>query len=281
MAGSLSSPVACGHAGHDIAAQSAAGPPYSVTFVLGGPGSGKGTQCARLVDELGFVHLSAGDLLRELVRSGSEEGEEVARMIREGVIVPSSITIGLLLKAMHKKDAERTAGGAGAGAGAGPPVEGPLRFLVDGFPRNMENMEDWVRMAGFDCAMVLFFDCPEEEMERRLLARGQHSGRSDDNIESIRKRFRTYRDSTMRVLEHYQRLGKLRRVDATGEQCEVAERVRAIATVVCPPSVCVRVCVCPLQSWSVSRPRRTRTHWSSATRRMMPSRTTRRCMPSS
>lgn len=93
-----------------------------VIFVLGGPGSGKGTQCARLVEEWGFVHLSAGDLLRaEQARKGSQYGELIDRYIREGQIVPQEITIALLENAIKEKLGEKGEG----------------RVLIDGFPRKM------------------------------------------------------------------------------------------------------------------------------------------------
>lgn len=94
----------------------------SVIFVLGGPGAGKGTQCARLVHDYGFVHLSAGDLLRaEQQREGSEYGTMIKEYIKEGRIVPMEVTIKLL---------EQDIGAA--------VEEGKTRFLVDGFPRKMD-----------------------------------------------------------------------------------------------------------------------------------------------
>lgn len=94
-----------------------------VVFVLGGPGSGKGTQSAKLVSDFGFVHLSAGDLLREEVNSGSKNGDMIATMIKNGEIVPSVVTVNLLKTAIEKS--------------------GKDRFLVDGFPRNEENNSSW------------------------------------------------------------------------------------------------------------------------------------------
>jgi UMP-CMP kinase len=94
----------------------------TVIFVLGGPGAGKGTQCARLVDQYSFVHLSAGDLLRaEQTRDGSTYGSMIKDYIREGKIVPMQVTIKLL---------ENAIGAAVA--------QGKTRFLVDGFPRQMD-----------------------------------------------------------------------------------------------------------------------------------------------
>ena len=87
----------------------------TVVFVLGGPGSGKGTQCGKIVSEFPDVaHFSAGDLLRAHVKSGTEEGNKVAEMMQQGQIVPSSVTVGLLQEAMKSS--------------------GKTKFLIDGFP---------------------------------------------------------------------------------------------------------------------------------------------------
>ncbi|KNC98319.1 UMP-CMP kinase [Spizellomyces punctatus DAOM BR117] len=164
----------------------------TVVFVLGGPGAGKGTQCANLVRDYGFVHLSAGDLLRaEQNRSGSEYGELINSYIKEGQIVPMEITIALLHKAMKEAHSSR--------------------FLVDGFPRKMDQalkFEEEVCEGKF----ILYFECPEEEMLKRLLKRGETSGRVDDNIESIKKRFQTFKDTSFPVIEHYEAKGKVKTV---------------------------------------------------------------------
>jgi UMP-CMP kinase len=91
----------------------------TVVFVLGGPGSGKGTQCANVVKHFSYTHFSAGDLLRAEIKSGSEFGAMIQSMIAEGRIVPSEITVKLLCKAMEES--------------------GNDKFLIDGFPRNEEN----------------------------------------------------------------------------------------------------------------------------------------------
>jgi len=94
-----------------------------VVFVLGGPGAGKGTQCQNIVQNFGFVHLSAGDLLRSEISSGSTNGQMISTMIKNGQIVPSEVTVGLLEKAMKES--------------------GKSKFLIDGFPRNEENNGSW------------------------------------------------------------------------------------------------------------------------------------------
>jgi UMP-CMP kinase len=167
-----------------------------VVFVLGGPGSGKGTQCSNIVRDFGFVHLSAGDLLREEMNSGSQYGDMIATMIKNGQIVPSHVTVRLLQQAMDKSH--------------------KAKFLIDGFPRNSENNEAFEKELGskVEVPFLLFFDCPEEVMEKRLLKRGETSGRSDDNIESIKKRFRTFMQQTVPVVQYYEKQNKVIRVDA-------------------------------------------------------------------
>ncbi|XP_010941205.1 UMP-CMP kinase 4 [Elaeis guineensis] len=178
----------------------------TVVFVLGGPGSGKGTQCANIVKHFGFTHLSAGDLLRAEIKSGSENGTMIQNMIKEGKIVPSEVTIKLLQKAMLET--------------------GNDKFLIDGFPRNEENRAAFEKLTKIEPEFVLFFDCPEEEMERRLLSRNQ--GRDDDNIETIRKRFKVFVESSLPVVEYYAAKGKVRKIDAAKPIDEVFEAVKAI-----------------------------------------------------
>lgn len=164
----------------------------SVIFVLGGPGSGKGTQCAKLVADHGFVHLSAGDLLRaEQNREGSKYGELISVCIKEGTIVPQEVTVALLEQAIRENHAK-----------------GLNKFLVDGFPRKMDQaltFEDQIVKSKF----TLFFECPESVMLKRLLERGKTSGRTDDNIESIKKRFRTFVDTSMAVVDYFDGQGKV------------------------------------------------------------------------
>lgn len=186
----------------------------TVIFVLGGPGVGKGTQCDRLCKEapqLGFTHLSAGDLLRaERSRPGSPYGSLIDELIREGQIVPFPITIGLLEAAMLG-------------------THGPAnrRFLIDGFPRDLEQAEAFERHVCPGRA-VLLLECQEEAlMMDRILQRGRTSGRADDNRESLMKRFRTFRNSTLPVLEAYGSKGKVWRVPADLSIEEVGKHTRS------------------------------------------------------
>ncbi|TFJ80917.1 hypothetical protein NSK_007560 [Nannochloropsis salina CCMP1776] len=107
---------------------------YEVVFVLGGPGAGKGTQCSLLVERYGLIHLSAGDLLREERKRGTELASMINTYIKEGKIVPAEVTVGLLRAAMEK-----------AGAHA--------KFLIDGFPRDPGNLRCWEETMD-DCTLA-------------------------------------------------------------------------------------------------------------------------------
>ncbi|XP_028329561.1 UMP-CMP kinase [Gouania willdenowi] len=187
-----------------------------VVFVLGGPGAGKGTQCSRIVECFNYTHLSAGDLLRaERGREGSECGQLIDTFIKDGKIVPVEITISLLRKAMEEtiqKDQEK------------------IRFLIDGFPRNEDNLQGWNRdMDGkADVKFVLFFDCNNQTCVNRCLERGRSSGRSDDNRESLEKRIQTYQQSTRPIIDLYEKQGKVRTVDASRSVEEVFADVKSI-----------------------------------------------------
>jgi len=190
----------------------------TVVFVLGGPGAGKGTQCARLVEHFGFCHLSAGDLLRaEQHRAGSTYGPLIQTCIREGTIVPMEVTVKLLENAMSSYLEEATGErGDGWSAGCG-------RFLIDGFPRKMDQAIKFDEEVCLS-SLVLFFATTEEVMLSRLLERGKTSGREDDNEESIKKRFYTYKETTMPVVEYYHKLGKVAEVDSTASVDQVGEK---------------------------------------------------------
>jgi adenylate kinase family enzyme/nucleoside diphosphate kinase len=116
--------------------------------------------------------------------------------IKEGKIVPVEVTVKLLLAAMEKNPGKK--------------------FLIDGFPRSMDNKDGWYSVVGDKAEVVfcLFYDCPEEELEKRLLKRGETSGRDDDNIESIKKRFRTFKETSMPVVEWFGSRGMLRTVSS-------------------------------------------------------------------
>jgi UMP-CMP kinase len=155
-----------------------------------GPGAGKGTQCEKLSEEFGIKHLSAGELLREEQRKPTEYGRIIDSLLKDGKIVPVEISLSLLHAAIRDLNWNR--------------------YLIDGFPRNWDNLEGWNKQMLDICDLesVLFIDCQEDQMESRILSRGQSSGRDDDNLVSARKRFATFKRESMPVVEHLkQQLG--------------------------------------------------------------------------
>jgi adenylate kinase family enzyme len=140
-----------------------------VVFVVGGPGSGKGTQCDKIIEAYGYKHLSTGDLLRKEKETGSEMAEKINLFMNEGKLVPTELLIGLLKQGMKDGGWEQS------------------KFLVDGFPRNQENVDVWNKEIGNEVRIkfVLFFDVDEDTMKSRLLKRGETSGRADDNEATI------------------------------------------------------------------------------------------------
>lgn len=184
-----------------------------VLFVLGGPGAGKGTQCVNLVRDYNFVHLSAGDLLRAERKKDTENARIIQDNIANGKIVPVEITVALIKAAMRENGWERS------------------RFLIDGFPRNQENFEGWQAVVGneADVKGILYFNCSEEVMKQRILKRGETSGRVDDNVDVIVKRFNTYKNETYPVIMGYaQNGGNVYAVNAEGTPEQVYGTVREI-----------------------------------------------------
>jgi len=172
----------------------------SAIFVLGGPGSGKGTQCEKIIADFGFKHLSVGDLLRAEKTTGSALAQEIDNCMKEGKLVPSEVPVKLLKQAIDS-------------------APKGTNFLIDGFPRNRENIDVWNQIVGdsVEIRKILYFDCSFETMEKRILERSKTSGRSDDNLESLKKRFDTYQNETSPVIEEYTRLEMIAKINAEQE----------------------------------------------------------------
>lgn len=151
--------------------------------------SGKGTQCALMEDNYPCVHLSVGELLRaEQKKEDSPHRELIEATLVAGKIVPVEISLGLLTSAMEEKAKE---------------LGRDIFFLVDGFPRNFDNLEGWCKYVPHSTILwsVLVYHCPLDVLEARILERAKDSGRSDDNIKSVQKRFTTFEKDTMPVIE--------------------------------------------------------------------------------
>ena len=158
---------------------------------------GKGTQCQLLcsrVQSPQWVHLSAGDLLRaERQKTNSALATEINACLATGKLVPSQITCQLLINAMKDHYLQS------------PNV---THFLIDGFPRSQSNADEWIcatttATEHYSVQFILNFECPEETLIGRLLERGKSSGRTDDNLTTVKARFQTFQNETAPILEYY------------------------------------------------------------------------------
>ena len=174
--------------------------------LLGPPGCGKGTQAARLRDELGFEVLATGDLLRAARAAGSDLGRRAARYMDLGELVPDELVVAAI------EDAIRNAG------------ERPI--LLDGFPRTVTQARALERALGSrELNAAILIDVPDEEVVRRILNR--HEGRTDDTPETAGARLRVYHRQTEPLAAYYGERGLLRRVDGTGDVDRVQDEIRA------------------------------------------------------
>lgn len=188
-------------------------PDPNIVFILGGPGAGKGTMCELANIQLGWIHLSTGDLLRAELKAGGPRTALIRQYVDAGTLVPDEIVVGLLKDAI-----ERTIRHTG-----------DLNFLIDGFPRSFGNMEAWYKVFGDDGDLpkMIYFECPLEVLTRRILGRAQYSGRSDDNVESMKRRFETFKAETLPIVEHFKAQGKCVEIDTSQDREAVYALLRA------------------------------------------------------
>ncbi|XP_047172591.1 probable UMP-CMP kinase 2 [Vigna umbellata] len=130
----------------------------------------------------------------------------ILNTIKEGKIVPSEVTVKLILREMKSSDNRK--------------------FLIDGFPRSEENRIAFEKIIGAEPRFVLFFDCPEEEMVKRVLSRNE--GRVDDNIDTMRNRLKVFEALNLPVIDYYAKKGKLYRINAVGTADEIFKQVRPV-----------------------------------------------------
>ncbi|MEX0739541.1 MAG: nucleoside monophosphate kinase [Pseudohongiella sp.] len=179
-------------------------PEPNIVFVLGGPGAGKGTMCELAEIQLGWTHLSTGDLLRAEQQAGGPTMEIIKEYIAAGKLVPNEIVVRLLKDAM-----ERTTR-----------TTGKRNFLIDGFPRSLSNLEAWYEVFGRDVKLptMLYFECPFEVLEQRIMGRAKFSGRADDNVEAMKLRFNTFKEETLPTVELFKSKDKCVELDTSQDR---------------------------------------------------------------
>jgi len=179
-------------------------PEPNVVFVLGGPGAGKGTMCELAESQLGWTHLSTGDLCRDEHQAGGPNAATIEESMTAGKLVPNEIIVTLLKNKMET--VIRTTG--------------RNNFLLDGFPRSLSNLEAWNEIFGEQVELpeILYFECPYPILEQRILGRARYSGRSDDNVESLKLRFDTFKAETLPTVEYFKSKNKCIEVDTSQDR---------------------------------------------------------------
>ena len=170
--------------------------------IFGAPGSGKGTQSDKLIEHYNLFHISTGDVLRDHIRRGTELGKTAKGYIDQGQLVPDELIIDILAQVLDVNKDQATQG-----------------VIFDGFPRTIpqaEALEQLLADRGTQIDAVVGLEVPEEELIKRILLRGQMSGRSDDNEETARKRLETYHNQTSPLKAYYEEKGKYRAINGLG-----------------------------------------------------------------
>jgi adenylate kinase len=173
---------------------------------LGPPGAGKGTQAQRLAASHGLLHLSTGDLLRAEVEASTPLGQEAEAVMARGELVSDGLVLAIV---RHRLEGH------------------PGGWLLDGFPRNLPQalaLDGLLAELGQSIELVVLMELDDPVLLQRLLARG----RADDNAEVIRHRLNVYREQTAPLIAHYEALGLLQPVEASGTVEEIGARIGAL-----------------------------------------------------
>ncbi|MGE5801821.1 MAG: adenylate kinase [Gemmatimonadota bacterium] len=181
-------------------------------LILGAPGSGKGTQGKILADRLVLPKITTGDLIRTAMKDGTPLGLEAKKFYDEGKLVPDSVILGMIKDELDRPEAKEGA-------------------IFDGFPRTApqaELVDKTLGQRGQRLNHILLMDVTEEELVRRMRARAQTEGRTDDTPEAIATRLQVYQRDTAPLIAHYAQRGIVHRVPGTGTVDDIAGEIKRI-----------------------------------------------------
>ena len=178
--------------------------------IFGAPGSGKGTQSELIIKEYGLDHISTGDVLRSEMKNDTELGKIAKDYIEKGQLVPDELIVNMLAKVLDSK-------------------ENSKGVSFDGFPRTIPQakaLKVMLNERGTDVSVMLNLQVDEEELVKRLLERGKVSGRSDDNLETIKSRLEVYHKQTAPLADFYVEEGKHVAIQGMGTIEEIFGRIK-------------------------------------------------------
>jgi len=173
---------------------------------LGPPGAGKGTQAVRIAEKYNVPHISTGDILRAAVKEGTELGKIAKEYMDKGELVPDEIIIGIIKERLSQEDVKENG------------------FILDGFPRTLpqaEALDKMLEELGMPLDKVIYLNVDDEEIVKRLLARG----RADDTEDVIRNRLKVYREQTSPLIDYYTKKGLLVEINGVGDIDEITKKI--------------------------------------------------------
>ncbi|MCH2022828.1 MAG: adenylate kinase [Saprospiraceae bacterium] len=186
-------------------------------ILFGPPGSGKGTQAVKLVEKYNLIHISTGDLFRREKKNNSAIWAEVQSYIDKGELAPDSITFRLL-----KAEMDKTPDSVG--------------YILDGFPRNVDqatSLDEFMKNQGTSVSVLVELIVPDHEVVNRITGRGKIEGRKDDqDPQIVQNRIDVYKSQTAPVADHYDQLGKTKRIDGLGTVEEIFDRICKVLDIV-------------------------------------------------
>ncbi|WP_289856866.1 adenylate kinase [uncultured Muribaculum sp.] len=180
--------------------------------IFGAPGSGKGTQSERLIDQYGLHHISTGDVLRSHMARGTELGKIAESFISQGQLIPDELMINILADVLDSNPAATQKG-----------------VIFDGFPRTIPQakaLKELLAKRGTEVHAVIGLEVDDEELVDRLIKRGQMSGRSDDNLETINKRLTVYHSQTSPLRDYYMTEGKYKAIEGKGSIDDIFNAIK-------------------------------------------------------
>ncbi len=180
--------------------------------LFGAPGSGKGTQSAKIIDEFGLFHISTGDVLRDHIKRGTELGKIADSFISKGQLIPDDLMIQILDSVLEENAADKKG------------------VVFDGFPRTIPQakaLKELLKKRGTDLHAVVGLEVPEEELVVRMINRGKETGRADDNIDTIKNRLKVYHDQTHPLKEFYTGEGMYLPINGSGVVDEIFNEIAA------------------------------------------------------